>query len=203
MDAAYAVPFTSENWFMQDNKHFSRQRKPSREAVEALIDMYAKNPNLKTLVKTFDLDIRSAELLPIGNKVENAARQNNSREIIKQYTMSATKQPTSKFNQEIEETELEKFVKFENEGDAVEGVITGEKKEVNNGDKKNNCFVMIVDGERRLLPSNVTLERKLKNLCLIHAETIADGVECRIEYLGMIKAEGVANKMKSFKVLTA
>lgn len=190
---------------MKENKSFTRQRKPSREAIDALTAMYAKCASLKTLVKTFDLDLRTATVQPLSTETENAARRNNSREIIKQNTMSTTKKPTSKFNNEIEEPALEKFVKFESEGDAVEGLITGEVKEVTNGDKKSNCHVIEVEGERMLLPSNVTLDRKLRNLVSIHMELIerGEGVECRIEYLGFIKVDNVANKMKAFKVLTA
>ena len=194
---------------MKDNVHFSRQRRPSREAIDALCDMYAKNKELKNLVKVFNLDLRTATVQPISTETEKAARRNNSREIIKQNTMSKptanTGKTTSKFNNEVPEMELEKFVKFENEGDAVEGFITGETKPVKNGEKTSDCFKMNVDGEDMLLPSNVKLNNKLKNALKINAETVESegGIEVQITYDGMIKVEGVTNKMKSFTVRTA
>lgn len=44
---------------LQNNKRFLKQAQPSDEAKAALKSMWQKNPALKLLIKTFDLDIRT------------------------------------------------------------------------------------------------------------------------------------------------
>lgn len=187
---------------MKNNTNFYRQKKPSQEAINAMIDLYAKNKNLKSLIKVFDLDIRTATVQPLDTETVKPSHRETVREILKQNTMSTAKKTVAKkFNTEVEESNMEPFVKFENEDDAHEGIITGETKTI----KDSKCFIMEIDGVRHVVPSNVQLNRKLENVCKIHSEDIeaGNGVEVRIEYLGLIKIEGVANKVKNFKVLTA
>lgn len=159
--------------------------------------LHAKSPLFKQLIKTFDLDIRSAALEPLTSETDNLTAVLKSKETIK----TIEKMAKSKFTTEVEESAMEKFVKFETKDDKVEGFITGERKMV----KESECFVIEVDGERMLLPSNVKLNRKLENLCKINEEKLSkgEGVETQITFLGKSKVEGVANPMSDFKVLTA
>lgn len=108
----------------------------------------------------------------------------------------------SKYNTEVNETELEQFIKFESKGDKVEGIVTGEMKQIKNADKVNSCFVIEVEGEKHLLPSNVQLNSKIKNALQIH-NGAGLGVDVQITYNGMVKKEGVDNKMKDFTVKVA
>lgn len=192
---------------MNNNRGFTRQRKPSAEAIEALMEMYAKNAHLKTLVKTFNLDLRTAEVAPYALHTENTTRRNNSREIVKLYNMSTTNSKTAttkkKFQNEAEEKPLMPFVKFTNAGDVAEGFFIGETCEIKGDDgKMRKAFVMEIEGENHVIPTSVQLGRKLDNILLIHAEQIASGepIEIQITFDGKKKIEGVVNPMNQYTV---
>ncbi len=192
---------------MKENKSFTRQRKPSPEAIDALLDMYKKCSEVKTLIKTFDLDIRTAQIdnEPFKEKTLSIAAFNAMQKLNNTNNMKEVKDPqeTSKFKNEVEETPQRGFIKFESEGDVIEGVYSGESQQIKNGDDVNTCHVIKVGDDEKLLPSNVILNRKLENLKKIVGDKIKKGVEVQITYVGMIKKDGVANKMKDFKLLTA
>lgn len=214
---------------MKNNKRFLRQRRPDPAAVKAMFEMYANcNPErkeaLKKFIQTFDLDLRGAQLATPEEIEQFDKRQTLSRSAFnewqqlnnpntmgkteKEFTNEVNENAKSKFTNEVNEEPLMKFVKLATPGDKIEGFYFGKVSKVKNGNEENECHQLQTTDENgetvtRLLPNNVILSRKLKNLATIRGEKISRGVEVQIEYLGEVRKEGVANKMKDFAVRTA
>ena len=100
----------------------------------------------------------------------------------------------------IEQGNNKKFVKgFEDKGDILQGIFKGhEIIDFKNDKGEQKIFVLEIDGEAFLLPSNYELTKKLEKVEEIN------GVGCiiQIEIIGFTKIEG-GRKVKNFKVLVA
>ncbi len=175
---------------IQPNKRFAR-RKAKPEEVTALLDMYAKNKHLKTLVKTFDLDIKAVE-------VGTAHEANTDEIIIKNKKQMGTKKKFD--NEATDDFEQIDFIVLK-EDKAIECITFGEFKMIDpDGKGAKKCFIVEIDGEKKLLPSNIQLVRKIENVVKVCADRLTIGVEMQITDTGLQKVENVANKMRVYSV---
>ena len=113
--------------------------------------------------------------------------------------INLTKKTMTKFLKEIEEAPLAPFFEFE-QGEPVEVLITGTKL-IPLKDGEEAFYTAKVNGKDYILPNNVMLRRKLDNLVNIKGGLTPLGIECLIEYTGLIKLQGTTNKAKTFKVM--
>ncbi len=184
---------------MKPNKNFHK-RKATSEQIEALTTLYAKNKALKTLVRTFDLDLHSTE-------VSDAPPEKSSTKINSTKTKNKMGKPVKKeFKNEVEGgfDDL-KFIDIPENKTGIIGTINGEFKmiEPEKGKGEKKCFVFIDEDEQaHLLPSNFQLVQKIEKLVKMKAAEISLGIDVQIINEGLQKVEGVDNKMKVFKVLT-
>lgn len=107
----------------------------------------------------------------------------------------------SKFKTEVTE-QLNKFLKFETLNEPVEGFIIGHKilKDVNGKESKH--FLIKINDEVFLLPSNYQIVSKLNNLESIRGSFENEAIEVQITYTGEKKIENSINKVKEFRILT-
>jgi len=166
-----------------------------------LSSMYFKNARVLNLVKLFNLEWACHPLEESMNTEQIIEYLTN----LKKTEIMSNKAPNKKFKNEVEATPNRVFVKFENTGDSIECKCIG-RIDIKGAQDKINSHVVCVDvadGEEKLLPTNVQLTQKLNNLEKTKGNfSDTNQVECYIEYLGDVKIDGVANKVKSFKVLT-
>lgn len=106
-----------------------------------------------------------------------------------------------KFKTEVTE-QLNKFLKFETLNEPVEGFVVGHKilKDTNGKDIKH--FLIKINNEVFLLPSNYQIVNKLNNLESIMGSFEANPAEIQITYIGEKKLENSLNKVKEFRILT-
>lgn len=107
----------------------------------------------------------------------------------------------NKFTVEVNE-QLNKFLKFETLNEAVEGFIIGHKILKDTNGKESKHFLIKIDSEVFLLPSNYQIVSKLNNLESIKGSFETEAVEVQITYIGEKKIENSINKVKEFRILT-
>lgn len=172
----------------------SYKKKPTRaEVINNLILMGNSNPKIYKLIKTFEL------VDELGNN------QINSLTIKKQKQMAKTENKPSKFKNEVESVDFEKipFLKFEDEGESIEGDYIGFNTiDFKNGKGDQNVHKIVIDGITHYLPSNAQLNNKMSALAKQLNESGADSIEVQITFTGWKKLEA-GKKAKEFRVLTA
>lgn len=107
-----------------------------------------------------------------------------------------------KFKTEVTE-QLNKFLKFETLNEPVEGFIIGHKILKDTNGKESKHFLIKIDNDIFLLPSNYQIVSKLNNLESIRGSFEIEPAEVQITYIGEKKIENSINKVKEFRVLTA
>lgn len=107
----------------------------------------------------------------------------------------------NRFTNEVNE-QINKFLKFETLNEPVEGFIIGHKILKDSNGKESKHFLIKINGEVFLLPSNYQIVSKLNNLESIKGSFETEAVEVQITYVGEKKLENSINKVKEFRVLT-
>lgn len=108
----------------------------------------------------------------------------------------------NKFKTEVTE-QLNKFLKFETLNEPIEGFIVGHKILKDSNGKESKHFLIKIDNDIFLLPSNYQIVSKLNNLESIRGSFEIEPAEVQITYIGEKKIENSINKVKEFRVLTA
>jgi len=167
------------------------KKKPTKlEVMNTLVLFGNKNPKIYKLIKTFGLVDEAGVINNINinqKKQENMAKQ------------------VSKFKNEVESDSYEKiaFIKFETEGEIVEGEFLGSVQiDFKAGKGAETIYKINIDGTPHYLPSNVQLNNKMAKLEKIMKDSQADSVEVQITFTGFEKLDG-GKKAKQFQVLTA
>ena len=107
----------------------------------------------------------------------------------------------NRFTMEVNE-QLNKFLKFETLNEPIEGFIIGYKILKDTNGKESKHFLIKIDSEVFLLPSNYQIVSKLNNLESIKGSFETEAVEVQITYVGEKKIENSINKVKEFRILT-
>jgi len=107
----------------------------------------------------------------------------------------------NRFTVEVNE-QLNKFLKFETLNEPVEGFVVGHKILKDSNSKESKHFLIKINSEVFLLPSNYQIVSKLNNLESIKGSFELEPVEVQITYVGEKKIENSINKVKEFRILT-
>jgi len=166
----------------------------SDEAIEIVQHLKSLNESgLNTLIKTFGLEWH-------GKCVHDQTLTTEQLINLKPKKMRTEK--NNKFKTEVTE-QLNKFLKFETLNEPVEGFIIGHKILKDSNGKESKHFLIKINGEVFLLPSNYQIVSKLNNLESIRGSFEIEPAEVQITYIGEKKIENSINKVKEFRVLTA
>lgn len=166
----------------------------SDEAIEIVQHLKSLNESgLNTLIKTFGLEWH-------GKCVHDQTLTTEQLINLKPKKMRTEK--NNKFKTEVTE-QLNKFLKFETLNEPVEGFIVGYKILKDSNGKESKHFLIKINGEVFLLPSNYQIVSKLNNLESIRGSFEIEPAEVQITYIGEKKIENSINKVKEFRVLTA
>lgn len=166
----------------------------SDEAIEIVQHLKSLNESgLNTLIKTFGLEWHGKCVH--DNQIISTEQLIN----LKPKKMKTIK--NDKFKTEVTE-QLNKFLKFETLNEPVEGFIIGHKILKDTNGKESKHFLIKIDSDIFLLPSNYQIVSKLNNLENIRGSFETEAVEVQITYIGEKKLENSINKVKEFRVLT-
>lgn len=107
----------------------------------------------------------------------------------------------NRFTEEVKE-QVNKFLKFETLNEPIEGFVVGYKILKDPNGKESKHFLIKINNEVFLLPSNYQIVSKLNNLESIKGSFETEPVEVQITYTGDKKVENSINKVKEFRILT-
>lgn len=165
----------------------------SDEAIEIVQHLKSLNESgLNTLIKTFGLEWH-------GKCVHDQILTTEQLIKLKPKKMKTTTK--NRFTNEVNE-QLNKFLKFETLNEPIEGFIIGYKILKDTNGKESKHFLIKIDSEVFLLPSNYQIVSKLNNLESIKGSFETEAVEVQITYVGEKKIENSINKVKEFRILT-
>lgn len=170
------------------------KRKPTKEQINSLLQLYADS---------------AQQHEQAGAKTKQLNTYNKMAKAFKEVETKVTKQ----FKNEVE-TGYEdiNFWDFEVKK-TFTGVTFGDTRTIKTTvkdpvtkqsiQKETQCFIVVDEDEQKwLLPSNVQLTSKMTNLLNIKDAEKSMGIDLQITNEGLQQIDGVANKVKVFKVLT-